>query len=104
MAARKRPISLDPLTAGDGAPGRMPAFVQTGCTTLGLKRYFAILCVPGPTLDQYKLQGRSGRICAPRVHNERAKLEMAVLALIEIRTENVQPGCTNEIYLMIRRR
>jgi hypothetical protein len=33
MAARKSPISLDPLIASDGAPGRIRwAIVQTGCT------------------------------------------------------------------------
>jgi hypothetical protein len=41
MAAIKGPISLDPLTASGGAPGRITwAFVQTGCTRrLRLKRH-----------------------------------------------------------------
>jgi hypothetical protein len=90
MAATKSPISLDPLIGSDGVSGRITrAIVQPGCTIrLGLKRH---VCVPGSALGYYavlanssgvfhrcrtgNLQGRRGRICAPMVHDERAKRE-----------------------------
>ena len=91
MAATKSPISLDPLTVSDGAPGRNTwAFVQTGCTnpvregTLHNRVRSSTGAGPASQFIQSilsmrpeNLQGRRCRICAPRVHNERAKRETA---------------------------
>jgi hypothetical protein len=78
MADTKSPISLDPFTEGDGAPGRIPG---VGANWLHNPRIEATLHNPvgswahaGPV----QVAGRSGRICAPRVHNERAKRETAL--------------------------
>jgi hypothetical protein len=67
MAATKSPISLDPLTASNGVPGRITwAFVQTGCTIrLRLKGHFTTVCVRRPAPGQYAVLANSSgrRIC-----------------------------------------
>jgi len=94
MTATKSPISLDPLIASDGAPGHIRwAFVQTlhksATVERALYNHVRSSTGAGPvrsprrfiprvsSMRPEKLQGRGGRICAPMVHNERTKREMA---------------------------
>jgi hypothetical protein len=68
-------------------PGPYRAFMQTGCTRrLRLKRHFTILCVPGPTLGQYKLQAGAVAFVHPGcTTRERSAKQLCLVTQTETR-------------------